>query len=401
MSQPQKILLDLTPLLPGGLNGGAKPFMLALLKELSERQPAASFTAIVKQSVYEEVEPMAKPNLLFIVSDESGSEVCGIPRLLGSRRLRLIRQRGLKSLKRLWGNLKDNHAKPDLLYCPFGPPLLNQRGVPLVSTFHDLQVQAYPNFFSPTERKQRLSQFGKMARQASRIAAVSDFSRKVAIDNGIDPDRIRTIPHRLANHRAAKAVANPPCGVVSSRYVLYPANLWPHKNHELLLTAFAMARQQGLTEDLQLVCTGDGQGRIEHLRRIASKVNLNETVVLPGFISDDDLEGLYQHALAVVFPSLYEGFGMPVIEAMARGIPVACSGTTALQEVVGEAALRFHPGNPQEIATALLQLASDANLRSRLAKQGLRQAALYADTGVMADQYWDLFVEAFAAGPKR
>jgi glycosyltransferase involved in cell wall biosynthesis len=123
--------------------------------------------------------------------------------------------------------------------------------------------------------------------------------------------------------------------------------------------------------------------------------------VLPGFISDDDLEGLYQHALAVVFPSLYEGFGMPVIEAMARGIPVACSGTTALQEVVGEAALRFHPGNPQEIATALLQLASDANLRSRLAKQGLRQAALYADTGVMADQYWDLFVEAFAAGPKR
>jgi glycosyltransferase involved in cell wall biosynthesis len=130
-------------------------------------------------------------------------------------------------------------------------------------------------------------------------------------------------------------------------------------------------------------------------------LNLNETVVLPGFLSDDNLEGLYQHALAVVFPSLYEGFGMPVIEAMARGIPVACSGTTSLQEVVGEAALRFHPGNPQEIATALIQLASDPSLRSQLAKEGLRQAALYADSGAMADQYWDLFIEAFAAGPKR
>jgi glycosyltransferase involved in cell wall biosynthesis len=169
----------------------------------------------------------------------------------------------------------------------------------------------------------------------------------------------------------------------------------------MLLTAFAMARKQGLPKDLQLVCTGDGQGRLKRLREVTSKLNLNESVVLPGFISDTDLEGLYQHALAVVFPSLYEGFGMPVIEAMARGIPVACSGTTALQEVVGEAALRFHPGNPQEIATALLQLVSDASLRSRLVKAGLRQASLYADSGAMADQYWDLFVEAFSAGPKQ
>ena len=401
MGPPQKILVDLTPLLPGGLNGGAKPFLLALLKELSCRHPEVSFTAIVNQAVYEELAPMAKPNLLFVMLETSSPDASNIPRLLGSRRLQLIRQRSLKLLKRIWRSQRKNHAQPDLLFCPFGPPLLNQRGVPIVSTFHDLQAQAYPSFFSPTERQQRLSQFGKMSKRATRIAAISDFSRKVAIENGVDPDRIRTIPHRLANHRAVQAVANPPCGVVSGRYVLYPANLWPHKNHEMLLTAFAMARQQGLAEDLQLVCTGDGHERLKKLRGNASVLNLNEAVLLPGLLSDDNLEGLYQHALAVVFPSLYEGFGMPVIEAMARGIPVACSGTTSLQEVVGEAALRFHPGNPQEIATALIQLASDPSLRSQLAKEGLRQAALYADSGAMADQYWDLFIEAFAAGPKR
>jgi glycosyltransferase involved in cell wall biosynthesis len=401
MGQPQKILVDLTPLLPGGVNGGAKPFLLALLKELSDRQPDASFTAVVRQDVFGEVATMTKPNLLFKVLDVSNSETGGNSRLLGSQRLHLIRQRGLKLLKRLWQAIPNNSAKPDLLYCPFGPTLLERTGVPIVSTFHDLQVQAYPNFFNSKEREERLSNFRRMTKQASRIAAVSDFSREVATSNGVDPERIRTIPHQLAHHRAPKVVAHPPCGVVSRQFILYPANLWPHKNHEMLLTAFAMARQQGLPKDLQLVCTGDGQGRLKRLRGVTSLLNLNETVVLPGFISDSDLEGLYQHALAVVFPSLYEGFGMPVIESMARGIPVACSGTTALQEVVGEAALRFHPGNPQEIATALLQLVSDASLRSHLAKEGLRQASFYADSGAMADQYWELFVEAFSAGPKR
>jgi glycosyltransferase involved in cell wall biosynthesis len=401
MGQPQKILVDLTPLLAGGLNGGAKPFMLALLRELSERQPAASFTAIVNQAVYEEVQLMGKPNLLFKVLGKSDVEARSIPRFLGSRRLHKVRRGGLKLLSRLTRRIQHDSEKHDLLYCPFGPSLLDHPGVPIVSTFYDLQAQFYPSFFSPSDREERLRQFRRMANQASRIAAISDFSRQVAIEYGVDRDRISTIPIQLASHRATKTATNPPCGVVSGHFILYPANLWPHKNHEMLLTAFAMARQQGLPKDLQLVCTGDSQGRVEHLRSIASVLNLNEAVLLPGFLSDNDLEGLYQHALAVVFPSLYEGFGMPVIEAMARGIPVACSGTTSLQEVVGEAALRFHPGNPQEIATALIQLASDPSLRSKLAKEGLRQAALYADSGAMADQYWDLFIEAFAAGPKR
>jgi len=375
--------------------------MLALLRELSERQPAARFTAIVNQAVYEEVQPMAKTNLLFNALAKSDSEASSIPRFWGSRRLHKVRRGGQKLLSRMTRNIKQNSENPDLLYCPFGPSLLEHPGVPIVSTFYDLQAQFYPSFFSPTDREERLRHFRTMANQASRIAAISDFSRQVAIEHGVDSARIRTIPIQLACHRVSRAVSNPPCGVVSGHFLLYPANLWPHKNHEMLLTAFAMARHQGLPKDLQLVCSGDGQGRLERLRSIASVMNIKETVVLPGFLSDDDLEGLYQHALAVVFPSLYEGFGMPVIEAMARGIPVACSGTTSLQEVVGEAALRFHPGNPQEIATALIQLASDPSLRRQLAKEGLRQAALYADSGAMADQYWDLFIEAFAAGPKR
>jgi glycosyltransferase involved in cell wall biosynthesis len=113
------------------------------------------------------------------------------------------------------------------------------------------------------------------------------------------------------------------------------------------------------------------------------------------------MQALYRHALAVVFPSLYEGFGMPVIEAMGQGLPVACSNSTALQEVAGSAALLFHPGCPQEIATALHRLSEDVELRNTLIERGKVQAQRYQDPDAMADQYWDLFCEAFTPSKVR
>jgi glycosyltransferase involved in cell wall biosynthesis len=122
-------------------------------------------------------------------------------------------------------------------------------------------------------------------------------------------------------------------------------------------------------------------------------------VLFPGFVQENDLESLYHHCLAVVFPSLYEGFGMPVIEAMARGIPVACSNSTALQEVAGDAAILFHPAHPQQITAALLRLAQEPELREQLIQRGLQQAEQYSQVAVMAEAYWDLLLEAHAAGP--
>jgi glycosyltransferase involved in cell wall biosynthesis len=238
-----------------------------------------------------------------------------------------------------------------------------------------------------------------MLTKASRIAAISSFSRQEAIKHGADPDRIRAIPINMIRSPKAKPIEQPPLNLVSGRFFLYPANLWRHKNHEVLINAFAMARQQALPSDLKLVCTGDGVDRLEPLRELAEQLGLAESVLLPGFVCDSDLEGLYQHALAMVFPALYEGFGMPIIEAMASGLPVTCSETTALKEVAGEAALLFHPGNPQQIANALSQLARDPTLRHELIERGLSQAEIYAQPAVMAQKYWELFQEAHAAKP--
>lgn len=396
-------------MLTGGANGGAKPFILTLLHELAKHQPRALFHCTCKPELAGDLQLLEAANLIFTPS----VPVLAAGRWLGSRRLgrhgRHLRRRVLNYLSGRSNRAEVSYhpSTPDhnqgagaqLLLCPFGAPLLHCAGLTTVSTFYDLQALAYPGFFPAAAQSERLSHFRQMLAKASRIAAISHFSHQEAIKHGADPGRIRAIPIRMARSRSAVPMERPPFHLVSGRFFLYPANLWRHKNHELLLTAFAMARQQGLLHDFILVCTGDGVGRLEELRKLAADLGLNESVLLPGFIQEDELEGLYQHSLAVVFPSLYEGFGMPVIEAMARGIPVACSNTTALGEVAGDAALLFHPGNPQQIATALLQLAREPALRQSMIKQGLRQAKQYAQEAVMAQEYWDLLLEAHAAGP--
>ncbi len=397
-------------MLKGGANGGAKPFILTLLRELAKHQTQALFHCTCREELVDELEPLETPNLTFTTSRPA----VAAGRWLGSRRLgrhgRMF-WRGLEKAlpaRAIATSPVSSKLNPlphnqggvaQLLFCPFGAPLLHRAGLTTVSTFYDLQVLAYPDFFPAEAKAERLRHFRQMLRKATRIAAISGFSRQEAIRQGADAMRIREIPIRMASSRREAPMERMPFNLEMHSYVLYPANLWRHKNHELLLTAFAIARKQGLPSNITLVCTGHGGERLSPLKQLAEDLDLSECVLFSGFINEQELETLYQHSLAVVFPSLYEGFGMPVIEAMARGIPVACSNTSALGEVAGAAALLFHPGNPQQIADALLRLAQEPALRERLIQRGLQQAEQYAQVAVMAESYWDLLLEAHAAGP--
>lgn len=365
----ERIWVDLLPLQTGGVNGGAKPFILELLAQLAARRPAAQLDCSVQPELAESL-----PSQL-----QAANLSCKpVP-----RRPWRVRPRGAQ-----------------LLFCPFGPPSVPSRGLPVVSTFYDLQVLAYPGFFSRGERRQRLGHLRQLRQRARRIAAISEFSRQEGLRHGLDPQRLRTIPIQIPPPPPSTP-APPPLGLATGGYLLYPANLWPHKNHELLFTAFAMARAQGLPPQLKLVCTGDGLQRREGLQQLCQGLRIAERVLLPGYVSSAELQALYAHSLAVVFPSLYEGFGMPVIEAMARRIPVCCSNTTALAEVAGDAALLVDPRHPQQIATALLRLAGDGTLRQQLITRGLQQAQQFLRPSAMADAYWRVFEEALRAGPLR
>ena len=206
--------------------------------------------------------------------------------------------------------------------------------VPLVSapsaatTILDLQHEFLPQNFPRWELTYRRFLYGASARRSRIVIAISEHARETLIERlGLSPERVRTIHLGVDLERFA------PDGGAREPFLLYPANRWPHKNHATLFRALELLREY------RLVLTGyDGAvpAGVESLGRVSA----------------DELARLYRRAGALVFPSLYEGFGQPVLEAFACGCPVACSELPPLREVAGNAATYFDPLEPESIAAA-------------------------------------------------
>jgi hypothetical protein len=161
------------------------------------------------------------------------------------------------------------------------------------------------------------------------------------------------------------------------RFAFYPANMWPHKNHRLLLLALHRLRQMyGMS--LSLVLTGDDLGQWEELEAIARHFHLHEDIHYLGYVPAEDLPGLYRGAALLLCPSLFEGFGIPLTEAMTLGCPIAAANVASVPEVVGDAALLFDPRQPDSIATACFQLLTDEHLRQTLQARGRERAAHFS-----------------------
>jgi glycosyltransferase involved in cell wall biosynthesis len=206
---------------------------------------------------------------------------------------------------------------------------------PSATTLLDLQHLDLPALFSRQERLFRDIAWHRSVRGADRVIVISEFVRDRATALlGLDAERIRVI-HLGLDHDVYR-----PGSEEREPFLLYPARPWLHKNHERLYEAFALLRHD--RPDLRLVLTGGGHSG-----------QLPEGVETAGLVGVAELAGLYRRAAAVVFPSLYEGFGQPPLEAMACGCPVACSDAASLPEVVGDAARLFDPHDPQAIADAV------------------------------------------------
>ncbi len=407
------IAVDLTPLLPGGENGGAKIFVLALLRELFELAPATQFVLLTQYRTHAELASLDRRNVRRVLVLDETVETVVRPRLrrfAGRVLPRLPRRlRGVASaigyrigtmLKRGTSHSIVRQVGADLLFCPFTAPIYHESGVPTVCTLYDLQYKTHPDFFPPEVVANRDRTFVDASRKATVLAPISEYSRQSALEHStLDPDRVRTIHLRMAKRFADPAAAVVATtlgrfGLARGRYLIYPANFWLHKNHEMLITAFGMARRGGLADDVKLVLTGSPGERRDWLMRATERLGLADRIVFPGYVSDDELAALMRHAIGVVFPSIYEGFGLPVIEAMAVDIPVACSATTSLPEVAAGAALLFDPRIPSEIAQAMIALAGDDAVRTRLVEAGRERAREFIDPRRMATEYWDLFVFA-------
>ena len=225
-----------------------------------------------------------------------------------------------------------------------------------VVTLHDLQHLDLPAMFPRSERLFRRLAWQPSIRAADRVIVISEFVRGRAIALlGLEPSRLRVVPLGLDHATLAPGAGREP-------FLLYPARRWPHKNHARLFEAFALVRAQ--RPELRLVLTGGGDFR-----------DVPDGVEARGHVPWPEVVTLMQQASALVFPSLYEGFGLPPLEAMACGCPVACSDAGALPEVVGDAARLFDPHDPAAIAAAVLDVLSDP---APWVERGLARARRYS-----------------------
>jgi glycosyltransferase involved in cell wall biosynthesis len=245
----------------------------------------------------------------------------------------------------------------------------------------DIQHEFFPQFFSEEAVAERQRLFGTSITRANHICAISEFTRQSLIDRlGVPPQRITTVP--LAADSIFTPAASPRDAATLEKYALrsgvylyFPGHTWHHKNHRAAVTALRILRDKyGLT--MELVCTGgpregqsglDQQIEAEHL-----------PVRFLGYCDRSELPALYRNAACLVFPSLFEGFGMPVLEAMACGCPVVCSNTTSLPEIAGDGAVLIDPLDHEALADGISGILQSPDLRRDLTARGTRQAARFS-----------------------
>jgi glycosyltransferase involved in cell wall biosynthesis len=217
--------------------------------------------------------------------------------------------------------------------------------VPYVLTVHDLSWEERPSDFTAYERVwHRAARPRELARRAARVAADSSATRVLALARwGLDPARVRVVFNGIEPPPAGEP--RPPDGL-PSRYLLFVGALEPRKAPELLVAAHAHARARGL--DAALVFVGTG--------RLAGKLAGRPGVHILGAVDDSGLDALYRGALAVILPSWLEGYGLPPLEALARGTPAIVADLPVYDETLGGAALRFRPGDQASLAEALLRV---------------------------------------------
>ena len=267
---------------------------------------------------------------------------------------------------------------------------------PALVTIHDLQPLLFPENFGPVKRRFSRVVVPRSVRAAELVLAPSDHTRRTIVELlDVDRDRVRVVPHGVRTvDPATQADATTEQRLreryrIEGPYFLYPAITYPHKNHLVLVRAFARL-VAARSEPVTLVLAG-GSARMEpEITAAVRDAALGERVRRVGRIPRSDLDALFDRAAGLVFPSRFEGFGIPVLEAMSRGCPVVVAEDTALPEVVGDAGILLPPDDPDAWTAAMGHLLDDPDDAARLARAGRSRAADFSwdrAAAALADAY--------------
>lgn len=359
-----KIALNLIGYLPGC--GGVETYLLNLLAALQQIDSENSYLVLCD-------EPAAP--LLQIWTDNFRIRTFAYQKKSPRGLLR-------GALQRLTGKdmlCRELAALPvDVMHHPL--TILNPPGLPFpaVLTFHDMQQEFFPQFFSAHELRQRRRTYLASVREAAVVVALSGHGKSCLVEQyGVEPAKVVAIPSGCGREFHPRspdeltAVAAELC--VERPCMVYPAATWPHKNHLRLLEALRLVvDRRGF--DGELLLTGAPKEGHGELLAAIERLELTSRVRWLGYLQPEQIPRLFNLVRLLVFPSLFEGFGLPVVEAMASGCPVACSRSSSLPEVGGDAVLYFDPEQPERIAETVGRLWHDESLRRTLREKGIVRA---------------------------
>jgi len=273
--------------------------------------------------------------------------------------------------------------RPDLLHVQYTAPLACP--VPVVVSVHDVSFLEHPEYFTRDRAWQLQFTVRRTVKRAARILTGSEFSRSsiLKVYGDLDEDKVVVVPNAAASEfrpisREASTAAVRERFSIGAPFVLSVGDLQPRKNQIGLIKAFARMVNAYPQLKQNLVLAGKETWFADQVHKAARESGVSDRIQFFGFVSDDDLLQLYNACDLFVFPSFYEGFGLPALEAMACGRAVACSHTSALPEVVDGAAILFDPYAIDEIVRALADLLLDRELRARTERLGLQRAAHFS-----------------------
>lgn len=375
-----KIAVDVLSIRPDGSAGGATGFALELIKGFAAKQDIQVVVLCGDWNI-EYLKECLPKNVRFC-------QVAGQSRYTGISIVdRIINWLNSKLQKK--SILVRN--KVDILYCPFSAATYEEKGIPTVSTILDIQHEYYPQFFEPEEMNHRRKFYLDIAKKVERVVCISDYTKKTFCEKYNFPeDKAQTVYIAIQNRfKEEDNTILDRLNIRGYTYITYPANFWEHKNHKLLLTAFGMYHVQD--KDMKLVLTGNPLEQRKYFEDLLKAIGISENVIITGYLNNAELYSILKNAKGLIYPSLFEGFGIPIVEAMHLHKLIACSNLTSLPEIGCDEIYYFNPKRPDDIFEAICFLANNDMTEAMLLKYEEKLQEYKADK--MIDSYIEIFEE--------
>lgn len=337
----KRVAVDLSPLSPGGFNGGIKTALYATLRFIEGLPDSGLQLAVYARAcVHAEIAPLLRTGLLFNCEE---------------------------------GELPGSIDSADVCYCPVGFSTFIHAHKPTLALVTDTLHRDHPYYLPRDQVARREKMCQETLQCVDRVQAISQWTANQVCHHFGFPSARVFVSRPLVHNRWA-GVPEEPNGIPQP-YFFYPANFWPHKNHETLLVAYRVYRTKcGVSvKPWPLILTGFPNDRQRYLQHLTAVLRLDDVHFI-GHVSEGRYIGLLRGAGAMVFPSLYEGLGLPLLESMANGCPVLTGDHAAIPETAGSAAMKTETRNPALLAESMFALASRPDLRARLIADGLSHA---------------------------